>query len=224
MSEIIIGTEGAFALCRDLYALLSSILLDGPRAKGVVRFLGDFRRLESDLDETASPLIPSLSRLAKGAEPRGAGASDPLEAEYVRLFIGPGRAVVPPYASSYVGSAQGSVRNLGEAERVAAVYDGHGLRIASSYRCPEDNIGIELRFLAHLVGVALGSRVGDASFSESCRQQLCFLDEHVLTWTSAFAGLLRESTDEEFFAGYSSLVARLPRWHRDLLTPVLEGA
>jgi TorA maturation chaperone TorD/Pyruvate/2-oxoacid:ferredoxin oxidoreductase delta subunit len=110
------------------------------------------------------------------------GAKPGLEAEFTRLFLGPGRPAAHPYESVYregrtLGDTTLDVRRLLAEEGLAP--DGRTL---------PDHVGIELAFMAHLATrEALAWEAGDAEGARDyVERQDAFLRDHLLAWLAQF--------------------------------------
>ncbi len=119
-----------------------------------------------------------------------------LEAEYARLFVGPGRPVVHPYESVYrerrlMGDCTLAVRQRYSAEGLAP--EGHLL---------PDHVAVELEFMAHLAEKEAEAReLGEVDGAQGClRQQESFLREHLGRWLPDFCMTLLAGEPHSFYA------------------------
>jgi TorA maturation chaperone TorD/Fe-S-cluster-containing hydrogenase component 2 len=124
-----------------------------------------------------------------------------LEAEYARLFIGPGRPVAHPYESVYregrvMGNCTLAVRASYAAEGLAP--EGHSL---------PDHVAVELEFMAHLARrEAEAWEQDDEEGALIClRQQEAFLSEHLGRWLPRFCQRVLTGEAHPF---YTSLAQR----------------
>ena len=105
-----------------------------------------------------------------------------LEAEYARLFVGPGRPIAHPYESVH---REGQV--MGDCTlTVRSLYTDEGL--ASDPDLLPDHVAVELEFMAHLAqkeAEAWGEGERDRA-ETSLRQQESFLREHLGRWLPDF--------------------------------------
>jgi TorA maturation chaperone TorD len=74
-------------------------------------------------------------------------------------------------------------------------------------REPDDHIGLELIFVAHLATMALNSmELNDQSAAEKYLQaQREFLFEHLLRWGPAWARLVNKHAETDFYRGLAHL-------------------
>ncbi len=121
-----------------------------------------------------------------------------LNVEYTRLFIGPGRAPAPPYASFYL---EGEQLMGEEAIKVRKAYLGWRMVPLQLGRVPDDHVALEFAFLGHLStegDLALVQR-DEARFLQVLRSSEEFLREHMLTWVPTFCRNMAAATGHEFF-------------------------
>lgn len=126
-----------------------------------------------------------------------------LNVEYTRLFIGPGRAPAPPYASFYL---EGEQLMGEEVIKVRKKYLGWRMVPLQLGRVPDDHIALEFAFLGHLsteAHLALVQR-DEARFLHVLEGSNEFLREHVLTWVPMFCKNMASSASDEFFKWLST--------------------
>ena len=119
------------------------------------------------------------------------GGLEPLQAEYVKLFINAlPETPCPPYGSFYL---EGTL--MGDSTiRLRDLYASHGFHTDEM----EDHISVELEFLA-LLSMASGL--------EGVRESIDFLLDHLRSWTPAFLEQI-EKADQGGFYGELSKSAR----------------
>jgi len=116
---------------------------------------------------------------------------DADEAEFNRLFVGPGRLPAPPYES--VWRSEDRLLMQAAAEGVRSVYLEYGVQ--NTYPEPEDHLALELEFYALLQYRVLN---GEAPHRHLAAQQR-FWTEHLSTWVPAFCQAVEESTSSPFY-------------------------
>lgn len=136
-----------------------------------------------------------------------ADAFSVLQAEYTRLFIGPGPVVAPPWESVYFSDDRLLFQK--ETFQVRAWYTRYGLTAPSLHREPDDHIGLELSFISHLAWLALRAiqATEQARFQEALEAQRRFLAEHVLRWGPGWCSRVEAASDSAFYRGLA-LVTR----------------
>ena len=138
-----------------------------------------------------------------------------LEAEYNRLFVGPGHVICPPYESVYRGesSPQGSVLGTSSLQ-VQAEYAESGLGFAEGFTDLPDHASVELEFMKFLC-----EKEADASREGRPRwrtKQAEFSKNHIEKWLPAFADSVLKSTADPFYKSAGGLL-------RDFLVLEREG-
>jgi TorA maturation chaperone TorD len=130
---------------------------------------------------------------------------DPLMADYTRLFVGPGQVLAPPWESVYFNDERllFQVPTL----QVRAWYRRFGLETAGEQTEPDDHIGLELAFLAHLG--RLGLQAAEARRAEKLPElldaQRAFLAGHLLKWAPAWCCAVEAQASTAFYSGLARL-------------------
>jgi TorA maturation chaperone TorD len=132
-------------------------------------------------------------------------AYDALRSDYTRLFIGPGRPLAPPWES--VSLSITGLTFQAETLEVRRWYARHGLQFEKLHKEPDDHIGIELAFIAHLAGGAVRAlEDGDeAAFNRAIAAQAGFLSEHPLRWGPEWCQQMIEAAKTGFYQGIGRL-------------------
>lgn len=100
-----------------------------------------------------------------------------LKREWLRLFAGVGQPEVPSWANFYLDPES---RVLGrESLEVRSLYAKYGLELARKGAEPDDDLGLMLRFLSHLVRL-------QADGADTEDDQATMLREHILPWISVW--------------------------------------
>lgn len=183
-ADVVQDGAAAFHLLQRLFTY--------PLTEGALRPL-----LELDSDDPR--LRPALAGLRQalgglGGLGDGEGLVAGLNAEYTRLFEGPGRWQVPPYGSAWASDG----RLMGpETLAVRSAYLDWQVVPTEMGRLPDDHISLELAFLAFL-----GEQAGTDDAAErarALRAQAAFLREHLLSWLPRFAEEVARSAPDGFF-------------------------
>lgn len=132
-------------------------------------------------------------------------ALDGLQADYTRLFVGPGKVVAPPWESIYFNDE----RLLFQAQtlQVRAWYLRYGLQAANMGKEPDDHVGLELSFIAHLaqLGLKAVEQEQPAALDDALDAQRRFLLEHLLYWAPAWCDIVISSARTRFYRGIALL-------------------
>jgi TorA maturation chaperone TorD len=133
-------------------------------------------------------------------------AFDDLQRDYTRLFIGPGKIIVPPWESVYFNEERMIFQE--QTLEVRGWYRRFGLEVEHLHREPDDHIGLELAFLVHLaqLGTAKLEEGGQrANLEQILQAQKDFLSEHLLRWGPTFCDQVRDKADTLFYRGAALL-------------------
>lgn len=132
---------------------------------------------------------------------------DALQADYYRLFVGPGPVGAPLWESVYFNDERLLFQE--QTAQVRHWYESFGLERVSATREPEDHLGLELAFLAHLAAQGLQALENQqpAALAELLAAQRQFLAEHPLRWVSAWHGLVEQKARTDFWRAVAQLTA-----------------
>lgn len=121
--------------------------------------------------------------------------------DYTRLFIGPGKVLVPPWESFYFH--QERVIFQEQTLQVREWYRKYGLESVKLYNEPDDHIGLELAFVSHLANLAYSAlmRKETEEFEQLLEAQKQFLSEHTLQWAGGWSIQVEEHARTDFFRG-----------------------
>ncbi len=130
---------------------------------------------------------------------------DAIRSDYTRLFIGPGKVQAPPWESVYFNDSRTifDERTL----QVREYYRKFGLESVRVRQEPDDHVGLEMAFLAHLAGDALkaleaGDQVEVERLLDAQRQ---FASEHLFSWFGSWYKLVEEKAHSDFYRGLALL-------------------
>lgn len=132
-------------------------------------------------------------------------AFDDLRADYMQLFIGAGVVKAPPWESVYFSEDRLIFQE--ETLQVRRWYQRYGLQAPRLNREPDDHLGLELAFLAHLAqaGVAAFERADEATAADLLDAQADFLAEHPLRWVAQWNALVQQHARTDFYRGIARL-------------------
>jgi len=133
-------------------------------------------------------------------------AFDELRVDYVRLFVGMGRVLAPPYESVYFDEERTVFQE--RTLQVRAWYRRFGLEVVAGSGEPDDHIGLELGFLAQLAKLSLRALAEQNTENLECllRNQHAFLSEHLLKWAPLWCALVDQHARTSFYRGVAWLV------------------
>jgi TorA maturation chaperone TorD len=128
-----------------------------------------------------------------------------MQSDHLRLFIGAGKIIAPPWESAFCNEARLTFQE--QTLQVRNWYRRFGLEPEKIYHEPDDHIGLELTFMAHLANQALlaidkGDKV---KFDELIEARKQFLNEHLLKWAFAWCDLVTKNARTDFYKGMALL-------------------
>jgi TorA maturation chaperone TorD len=110
---------------------------------------------------------------------------DELQQDYLRLFVGLGTPLAPPWESAWASDARLVFQR--ETLDVRYWYRSAGLQVAALHRQPDDHIGLELEF------------VGRLRERHEPETAAAFAREHPLTWADRWAAAVNEHARHPFY-------------------------
>jgi putative dimethyl sulfoxide reductase chaperone len=130
---------------------------------------------------------------------------DDLRTDYTRLFIGPGKVLAAPWESVHFSEERLTFQQ--ETLQVRDWYRRFGLEAVNLYHEPDDHIGLEVAFLAHLATLALSALEADRErFGMLLAAQRDFLRQHPLRWVAAWQEQVTNHAQTDFYRGAACLV------------------
>ncbi|MBI5650040.1 MAG: molecular chaperone TorD family protein [Chloroflexi bacterium] len=132
-------------------------------------------------------------------------AIDDARADYTRLFIGPGQVVTPPWESVFFSQERLTFQQ--ETLQVREWYRRFGLQAERLYQEPDDHIGLELEFVAHLANLGLRAlaQTDQAEFDALIDAQKKFLTEHLTRWAFDWCAQVEQHAHTDFYRGIAML-------------------
>lgn len=128
-----------------------------------------------------------------------------LREDQLHLFIGLDKILAPVWESVYFSNKRLVFQE--QTLQVREWYYRFGLQLERINREPDDHIGLELAFVAHLANLALQAfeQKDDAAFEDLLQAQRDFLSEHLLRWGPAWCKLVKKHAKTDFYHGLAHL-------------------
>lgn len=128
-----------------------------------------------------------------------------IKQDHLYLFIGIDKVLAPVWESVYF-----SEKRLVFQEQTLQIRDWYarfGLQAEKINREPDDHIGLEMLFVAHLASLALQAIEQDDEnkLNEILQAQRDFLSGHLLRWGPAWAKLVKQHAATDFYRGIAHL-------------------
>jgi putative dimethyl sulfoxide reductase chaperone len=147
-------------------------------------------------------LLQSWNRAQNGR--LTADSLDELRADYTRLFIGPGKVLAPPWESVHFSQERLTFQQ--QTVQVREWYRRYGVEAANLYHEPDDHVGLEIAFLAHLANLALAAAEDRGErFAELLAAQREFLHRHPLRWAGVWQEQVASHAQTPFYRGAARL-------------------
>ena len=108
-----------------------------------------------------------------------------LEQDYLRLFVGLGTPLAPPWESAWASDARLLFQR--ETLDVRYWYRSKGLEIAALHHEPDDHIGLELEFIGTLL------ERGEAQVASA------FVAEHPSAWAERWSAAVQQHAASAFY-------------------------
>lgn len=192
-----------------VFELLGRLLYGEPDKNWLIRLLDEdvFADVPFGAEQQETKIGLELLRAWTEENRKGLtdGSFDDLRVDYTRLFVGVGKVLAPPWESVYFGDDRLLFQE--QTLQVRAWYRRLGLEPEKLYQEPDDHIGLELLFLAHLARLGLQAleENDQARFEECLLAQGGFAAEHPLKWVSAWAGSVQANAKTGFYCGLAHL-------------------
>jgi TorA maturation chaperone TorD len=191
------------------FTFLSQVFYEQP----TLEFLQSITRPEDALFEDwpleldLSPVDSGLALLQQFAAGWHDDQLTALRRDYARLFVGPDKLLATPWESVY-RSTEGIVFERQTLE-VRAMYREFGMPIPHLGKEPDDHIGLELRFVAHLCAVGLDAiQQGSAAQLQTVLNGLeRFFAEHLSQWADQCLVKVSTQAQTDYYRGAARLAS-----------------
>ena len=144
-----------------------------------------------------------------------------LGADYVNLFVGPGKLPAPPYESVYLNDKRLVFQE--ETMQVRAEYLKENLVSEHLQQEPDDHIALELNFLGHLCHKTMTDlKAGRlSSAKENLEKQKKFMTDHLLVWAPEFADSVQKSARTDFYRGTGHILSGLLAYDMEMVDELI---
>lgn len=216
--------ENVCALRTQLYCFLGDCLLASTPNEGAEFIQRNFWEqfpLEAANDRMKSGLERLIHCSESLEEMSISQASQAIQIEFTRLFIGPGQPVAPPWESVY--RTPEKLLFGWPTLHVREAYQREGFEIKGKYQIPEDHMGLELMFLAS-ASDALAKAIRNENktiIALAVERQTDFISSHPLLWIEDFFNDVNSSDSIGFYSGLIELIWGVLLWDLELLQEML---
>lgn len=192
-----------------LFGLLGKLLYENPEQSMLQQLVDD--EVFSGVPFAASQQqvqkgLSLLQQWASTFNSDATGATLDLKADYTRLLVGTVQLPVSPWESVYYSDERLLFQE--STMDVRRWYRRFGLEAVNLKKEPDDHIGLELAFMAHLAGRAVQAlEVGNReAFQEVFQAQRDFARRHLLVWAPLWCAQMVEYANTPFYRGLALML------------------
>ena len=202
MTEILLG-EVLFL------GLLGKALYEEPDREWLEVLISEQVFDESPFGAEQPEIVRGLEILQQWSQTQAGGISEQsfadLKMDYTSLFIGLDTLYTAPWESVYFNRERLVFQE--QTIQVREWYSRFGLQVEKLNKEPDDHIGLEILFIAHLASDALQAIENDDQklLDEIMQAQQDFLSEHLLRWGPAWTKLVKQYASTDFYRGIAHL-------------------
>ncbi len=155
--------------------------------------------------ESQPDVVAALTLLQRWSRSLSGEVFADLCSDYTRLFIGPGKVLAPPWESVHFSDDRLTFQE--STLRVREWYRRFGLQAEKLHHEPDDHIGLELEFVAHLAKRALQALEQDdqAEYDAAVAAQRRFITEHPGRWAAGWCRQVETQARTDFYRGMAIL-------------------
>lgn len=194
-----------------LFGLLGKLLYSNPDDTLLQAAIKDDPFDEAPFANANPSVIEGLNLLRKWSEECKQSENQKelltdVQVDYMRLFAITERLPLAPWESFY-----GNDERLLFQESMLDVrnwYARFGLELVNAGHEPDDHIGLELLFVAHLaqLGLAALEAGNDLEFEQALAAQRGFLSKHLLLWAPLWCEQMLEYARTDFYRGLALVI------------------
>jgi TorA maturation chaperone TorD len=192
-----------------LFGLLGKALYGDPDKAWLETLISEDVFAEVPFGAEQAEIKLGLELLQRWSSENQAGISEAafkdIKQDQLLLFIGLDKVLAPVWESVYFN--QNRLVFQEQTLQVREWFSRFGLQIERLNREPDDHIGLELSFMAHLASLALHALSEDDSqkYEDILQAQRDFLSQHLLCWAPAWARLVVEHARTDYYRGLAHL-------------------
>jgi anaerobic sulfite reductase subunit A len=205
--------------------------------ENLYRFLGRLYKVEADqtlLNQMKGMCFPAeygedelgegYRMLEEYLQRLGRDPLTDLAVDYAKVFHGAGisgSAAAYPYESVYTSPERLIMQDA--RDKVVAAYRAKGLSKAEMLDFPEDHIALEFEFMAHLCHETQHVFVTQdwPAVSVCLKEQLAFLEQHLLNWVPGFCADVEKFAETEFYKAVAKVTNGYLRLERTILEDMI---
>lgn len=208
-----------------VYAFLGSAFLNAPnptQIRGIIeqKLFNQFP-LELEQDDFMEGLNQLSNWTATNEDSQLEDILSQLQQDYSRLFVGPAEPLAdplaPPWESVYL--TEDKLTFGSPTLKVRDFFRKHGLAYERINNEPDDHFGLEMEFMSKLIQMerAYLKKENLEDGIRLSKEQLTFLQEHVMKWAYSFTEQVAEHACTDYFKGLALLTRGYLTWDFELL-------
>jgi TorA maturation chaperone TorD len=192
-----------------LLRLLGKALYNEPDRKWLEELIAQQIFSEIPFGDEQPEIIRGFELLQGWSQANANGLSEAdfaeLKMDFTRLFIGLDVHHTAPWESVYFNRERLVFQE--QTIQVREWYARFGLQSENFGKEPDDQIGLEMLFIAHLASLALQAieQNDETKLNEILQAQQDFLSEHLLRWGPVWAKLVKQHAATDFYRGIAHL-------------------
>ena len=189
--------------------LLSRILYLEPDREWLESLIENETFIESPFGVDQPEILRGMEILQAWSRTHRQGIDDQdfadLKLDHTKLFIGLDTMPTAPWESVYFNRDRFVFQE--QTLQVRSWYARFDLQAEKYNQEPDDHIGLELIFMAHLASLALQAieEENQGRLDEIMQSKREFLSEHLLRWGPAWAKLVSQHASTDFYRGIAHL-------------------
>ena len=187
------------------YSFLSRVFYEPPSQELIDTLAADnlFDAFPLETDQSEAEI--GLTLLRDFCTSWNADDLEALQQDYRRLFVGPDHLLAAPWESVY--RSPDHLLFGPQTLEVRHEFQRFGMPIPKLGSEPEDHIGLEFRFIAHLceLGLTAIDRERPDVLNAATTEIRSFLSNHLLQWASQCLNLVIEYSQSDYYRGCAHL-------------------
>ncbi|MDP2570672.1 molecular chaperone TorD [Vibrio penaeicida] len=160
------------------------------------------------LKPAAQQLIESLNKFQDRED-----AQLELAADFCGLFLTTDKKAALPYASIY----KSGLLNDEPAKQMESLLREKGVSLLEGFNEPADHLAIQLDFLGNLI-IRSNELKTNEQFEDALREQLWFINTHLMTWLPIFNKNCKNHDGFGFYAALSQLLVSFVELDRQYIS------
>lgn len=186
------------------YSFLSKVFYEAPDKAFIDMLAADALFDSFPLEAEQPEAVTGLTLLQQFCTAWNGDNFEALQHDYRRLFVGPDRLLAAPWESVY-RSPDHLLFDV-QTIQVRRAYQRFGMPIPNLHSEPDDHLGLEFRFIAHLCASGLTALEHQPDMLHTVYAEIeRFLDDHLLQWAPECLNRVIEHAATDYYRGCAHL-------------------